>query len=590
LEQLRQLYPQVEGATTLGERATLPGLPAISEARQHAEAVVEEGAGSNLWFHTGERTATGKPILANDPHLGFNIPVTWYLARIETPEGLLVGATSPGFPLLVLGHNGRVSWAFTNAYGDTADVFVEKLDPDDARRYLTPEGSEAFITRQERLAVRFGDPIDFVVRTTRHGPVISDARGEDEPSLGLEDNMVLALSHTALMPGDGTPAALFRVQRADSVEVALAAMNTVNAPQQNVALADISGRTALIAPGLLPIRPRPASLLPVPGWTGDQDWQGFIPFADVPQVADPPSDRLVNANNRLVGPAYPYDLGHAWPPPYRAEAIEAALDRAGEPHTVEASAAVQLDDMSLAAKRLLATVDWLAVGDALPPHLSHAMREWDGRMQPDRPEPLMFYAWLRALTPAVYADELGEVYGSLGGDRVARLLHTIQEAPQWCDRQDTSDVEDCQTVLADAWRDAYALLAERHGEDWQEWRWDAMHRARFRHLPFGFIPVLRDLFDVTVPNGGGRYAANTGIVSFDEASLFEQLHGAGFRAVYDLADLDRSRFVIAVGQSGNIFSPHYADLAPLWAAGETLELAPIGEREAAHQLHLLPTR
>ncbi len=581
-KQLKDMYPVEEGPITL---AALPGGDAVRHALDAATVVGEE-AGSNLWLFSGALTDTGKPIVANDPHLGFTVPNIWYLVRIETPQITLAGATSPGFPFVVLGHNGKLAWAVTNAYGDTSDVFVEKIDPTDPSLYVTPDGSQPFEERREAISVRFGDPVELTVRRTRHGPVISDGKncgaGEASPS----DGHVYALSHTALLPGDTTAAALWEVQRAASVADAMQATRAVVAPQQNIALADVGGTVGLISPAKVPLRRSPPSMLPVPGWTGEHDWVGWIPFNGLPQVINPPSGRLINANNRLVGPDYPYELGHDWASPMRAEAIKMALD-ANKPQTVGGSLAVQLNIHSLAARRLLDAVDWSKAGDGAPAELLQAMQSWDAVMAADRPEPLFFHAWLRALNRALFADELGPLFDQHQKGNVERVLHMLTAAPEWCDVIGTPEKETCAGMVAAAFASAYAEMTDRFGDDWREWRWDAPHVARFQHLPFGFVPVLKDLFNVSVPHDGGRYTPNAGVVSFDESSLFNQVHGAGFRAVYDLADLDGSRFIQAVGQSGNIFSKHYADLAPLWAKGETLSLGPL-QGEPAGVLTLFP--
>lgn len=580
--QLRELYPELPGPISY---AGLPSARAVDHARAMAGAV-EPGAGSNLWGFSGTRTETGAPVLASDPHLGFTIPNVWYLVRIETPDGVLAGASAPGFPLLVLGHNGQVAWALTNGYGDTADVFVEQVDPADPTSYLTPDGSAAFETRQEQIAVRFGETEQLTIRETRHGPVISDAPGQDGTPPLAEDK-VLALAHTGLMPGDRTATALLGAQRAGTVGEAIAALRIMQGPQQNIAVADTGGGLGMVAAGKVPLRNAPTEALPVPGWTGEHDWQGFVPYAELPRVVDPPSGEVMNANNRIVGPDYPYDMGHGFASPLRAEAIAAAM-AARDPQTVESSLAIQTNVTSVAAQRLLALVDWQAIGDALPSDLTGAMQSWDGVMSQDRPEPLVYYAFLYSLVHGLYADELGARFEHLKSDEVGRVLFTLTEAPHWCDDQATPATEDCNAAIEAAFASAHALLQERYGEDWRDWRWGEAHQARFRHMLFGFVPGLRDLFDRAVPHDGGRNTPNAGYVSLDEATLFRQVHGAGYRAVYDLADLDRSRFIQAVGQSGNIFSRHYADLLPLWAKGETVTLEPLSTERAKHVLRLLP--
>ncbi|MGY9055211.1 MAG: penicillin acylase family protein [Alphaproteobacteria bacterium] len=579
-EQISELFPEIDGSITLGATAS----PRAIRQALATTGVVEEGAGSNLWLYSGHRTDTGKPILANDPHLGFTVPGVWYLVRIETPDDIVAGATSPGFPFVVLGHNGTVAWAFTNAYGDTSDVFVERSDPTDPNHYLTPDGSAPFDERTETIQVRFGDPVVLNVRSSRYVLIISD--GDASKAALVGEGEALALAHTTLLPGDTTAMALAAVQEAGSVAEAMEATRSVFAPQQNIALADITGTTGLISPALVPLRKGGTSRLPSRGWTGEHDWIGFIPFDGLPQIVNPPSGRLVNANNRLVGPDYPYDLGMATAPPMRAKAIELALDQT-QPHTVAASLAVQRDLFSLAAQQLMATIDWSVIGEAAPPDLLDTMQKWDATMQGDRPEPLYFHAWMRELVRIVYADELGALFPIVNKGNIERLLPTIQHAQHWCDNTTTPTVEDGNHAMATAFTAAYQMLEEKYGGYWQAWRWDEAHVARFRHVPFGYMPVLKEIFDVVVPHDGGRYTANAGIVSFAEDTLFNQVHGAGYRAVYDLSALDQSRFIQAVGQSANIFSPYYSDLAPLWAKGETVSLGPLSG-QPAHVLTLLP--
>jgi len=587
LEQIADLYPIVKGDVTFGAlRGDLPSSSTIRQAHE-AAAIVQEGAGSNWWVTGSSQTLTGKPILANDPHLGFMIPNTWYLVRIETPEGKRIGATAPGFPLVVLGHNGSLAWGFTNGYSDTSDVFVEKVDPADPGRYLTPEGSAAFHVREETINVRFGDPVVLKVRSTRHGPVISDGRDQSRPSEPpLEDGNVLALAHTGLMRGENTAEAILRAGDAGAADEFLAALDGVVAPQQNIAFADTDGRFGFYSPALIPIRKQPPGLLPVPGWDGSHDWEGFIPYDELPRTIDPASGELVNANNRPVGFDYPYYLGTAFTAPMRAEAIAQALDKI-QPTTIESSAGVQMDGTSLAALRLLESAGTAPAEEALPADLAGAMGEWDGQMLPGRPEPLVFHAWLRELTRVVYADELGPVFEVLGTGNIERLLHAFAKAPHWCDDRTTDAVENCSAAAAQGFGDAYALLTERFGDNWREWRWGEAHHARFRHRPMGRIPVLAALFNRSIPHGGSRYAPNAGVVSYDEDSLFAQVHGATLRAVYDLADLDNSRFMLPLGQSGNVYSQHYDDLLPLWAEGEMIGIGPL-DGPVEHVLHLRP--
>jgi len=265
---------------------------------------------SNAWAVSGQHTKTGKPILANDPHLQIGTPILWYLVHIQTPQGRMVGATTPGVPTVLLGHNGHIAWGFTNTGPDSQDLFVERVDPDDPTRYLTPDGWRPFATRDEVIAVKDGDPVTLRVRATRHGPVLSDLLRSADAA--LDEHQVLALSWTALAEDDVSIQALLDLSGAEDWQGFVAAARSHGAPQQNVLYADTMGHIGFIAPGRVPIRAQGDGQWPVPGWTGAYDWQGMIPFEQLPQALDPPEDAFVNANNRIVTEAYPYLLSVDW--------------------------------------------------------------------------------------------------------------------------------------------------------------------------------------------------------------------------------------------------------------------------------------
>ena len=587
-EQLGDLWP----ADPPGHAATLPDLAAangdldLDRLAALADDILPVAGASNEWVVGGAHTATGMPILANDPHLGLTAPGLWYLARIVTPELTLAGVTVPGVPYHILGHNGMVAWGFTTTHSDTQDLFIEKLDPADAGRYLTPDGTLPFDARAERITVRFRDaPHDFTVRTTRHGPVISDVAGAASAAAGH----VLALAFPALAPGDRTPEALYRLNRARNVDEAASALADFHSPQQNIIYADGDGRIGFTAAGLVPVRASGTGRAPAAGWDGAADWTGFIPFAELPRVADPARGRIVNANNRLVGEDYPYLIAADWPEPHRADRIGELIDGAG-PMSVEDMARIQTDTLSPAARLLVPEFLQLAgqpEGDQARAAMDLLAR-WDYHMSIDQPQPPIFLAWLNSFSHRITADELGE-------RRMLRplaLLRMVRERAEWCDDVSTPARETCAEAAAASLDDALALLSRRMGEDMSTWQWGALHKAHFHHPLFDRIPVLRQIFDIMIPTGGGPFTINRGVADLsDSAELFHDIHGPGYRAVYDLADLDASLFMTATGQSGRPFSPHFDDLTPLWARGDYIRLSGgIAELAAggAGRLHLSP--
>ncbi len=542
---------------------------------------------SNNWVVAGARSATGKPLLANDLHLGLTAPIQWYLARIETPQWRIVGATAPGVPFTLVGHNEKVAWGVTTTHSDTQDLFIERVLPQDPTRYETPAGPQPFRTREERIAVRGAADIVISVRESRHGPVISDAGKAD---LGLP-GQVTTLAWAALRAEDRTAEAVYRMNHAADADDFLAALHAFESPQQNVVYADIEGRIGFVAAGLVPVRKSlfAGSQMPVPGWSGAYDWTGFLPFADLPQSHDPADGWLATANNRIVDEDYPHFIGARWEPPYRFRRIGELLEatRAG---TVEDMGRMQTDTVSLAARDLLPGLGNAAgTGNAPTPAATAALRllrSWDFRMDRDRPEPLIFTAWLSELVRTVFTDELGPLFREYGAWNVEELAELIVDRDgAWCDNIATPAPETCPEQIQGALARAVVLLAAAYGEDPRDWRWGTAHRARFDHPVLAYISVLRDLFDPEIGTPGANDTLSRGTAGRVEDPLaFPHLHGAGLRAVFDLADLDRSRFMIATGQSGHPLSPHYADFISRWRDGGFVTIVGGGD----HVLTLTP--
>ena len=350
----------------------------------------------------GQRSATGAPVLANDPHLALSAPGLWYLVRIETPDLTLAGVTTPGVPFHILGHNGRVAWGLTTTHADTQDLFIEKLVKGRPDHYLTPDGPRRFAQRKDFIQVRGREPERVTFRSTRHGPVVGDLRGA-RPD-GLADDRVLALAWPGLRPDDGSGEALYRMNRAGSAAQFAAALELLHAPVQNVGYADAEGRIGFKTAGRVPLRKAGDGFAPVPGWSGAYDWIGWIPAAELPGLADPADGVIVNANNRVVGPDYPFLLTSRWPDPARAERIAQVLAESPEA-SLARHEALQTDNLSLGATRALPRLLAAPQSERRPAAARERLARWDGVMDRDRPEPLIFAAWIdqltrRLLTPA----------------------------------------------------------------------------------------------------------------------------------------------------------------------------------------------
>ncbi len=568
-EQVRELWP----AYPADAPVTIAGLGVdFDDARLNRIARLPPGpqglpvGASNAWALAPSQTNTGGAILANDPHLGFSAPIMWYLARIETPTLKTVGATVPGVPFTILGHNRRIAWGLTSTESDLEDLFVEKLAAGNPASYVTPDGDRPFDLRDEVIKVKDAADVTLTVRTTRHGPVISDLAPAMKTAVGA--GHVIALAATYLQPNDRSAEAFYGVNRAGDWPAFTEALKRFQGPQQNFFYADVEGAIGFIAPGLVPVRGHGSGYVPTAGWDGGSDWREFIPFDELPRSFKPASGRLINANNRITPPDYRHFLGNDWGPPYRAERIAALLD-AGAGHSLDGNATMQRDVTSEMAKALLPLmVDGLGESGGDQSLVVAMLRAWRWEMLPRAPEPLIFNAWLRQLNIDIYADELGELTPAYLGLR-PRFIHSVlSRRQQWCDNVTTPETESCGDILTASLQRALSGLRRDYGDSIPRWRWASAHKATFRHPLLSRIPGAAYYSDLQIETGGGHATINRAAMRVSDAEdPFADIHGPGFRAVYDLKNLARSRFMIATGQSGHPLSDNYGNLLSDWKDG-----------------------
>jgi penicillin amidase len=515
---------------------------------------------SNNWVVDGRHSKSGKPLLANDPHLPLGAPGVWYLARLETPAGAIAGATAPGVPFVVIGHNDHIAWGFTTTTSDVEDLFIEKIDPADPARYLTPQGSAPFAVRHETIAVRGAAPVDIAIRATRHGPVLSDVLPP-----GAEDKgYLLALQASFLGPRDRTAEALWHVDRAAGWADFKAALADFVGPPQSIVYADTGGTIGFIAAGLVPIRKAGEGWMPAPGWTGDYDWTGFIQFAELPSATNPPAGRFISANNKIVPRGYRYFLSRDWDLPSRAERIAALLKKTPE-QTPAASAAIEADTLSLMAQQLVPVMTRISPAGAAAGEALDRLRHWDFRMDRDAVAPLLFTAWLREFSHRVLFGRFGDVIADYWDLKPQVMLRVLTERPDWCADPKHPGKETCAALLARSLDAALAALRSTYGEDMAQWRWGRAHAAHFASPVLGRVPLLRDWVNLGIPTAGGYDTLDRGPSDVrNDQDPFAERFGAGLRIITDLADPKGSRMIIAPGQSGNPLSGHFADLLQRW--------------------------
>ncbi len=556
--------PRPDDAVTISQVLGATDDLRFAELKRAMTAVVRPASASNVWAVGGARTTTGKPVLANDPHLNFQVPGIWYFVGIDTPALKMFGATIPGVPLQIIGHNGHVAWGLTTTEGDTSDLFVEQTAGDS---YVTPEGAAPFIVRTEIIRPRFNAPVPVTVRETHHGPVVSDIVGArpGTPDYAGEKR-VLALAAAVLAPGDRSAQALYHMNHATDADSFRAALADFHAPQQNIMFADTAGGIGYVAAGRVPVRKSGDGTVPAPGWSGDYDWSGWIPFAELPQSLNPASGVLINANNKMTPEGYPHFIAAHWPEAYRANRIRDVIAAAPE---VSPAGMIDLqqDTISLMARDLLPVL--LGHTTGVPDRkLLDRLKAWDGAAARERWEPLVLAVWMERAKRRIFADELAELYPDFGGARPLVLREVLSGEAAWCDDTSTAVAETCDRMVSAAWTDTLAWLQERGLSNVDGVRWGDFHQARFPHILFGNFPLIGGLGALTVATPGDTYTVNRGtFLSPASRTPFRHVHGASLRAVYDLADLAASKFSLPGGQSGQMTSPHYGDLLTDWRDG-----------------------
>ncbi len=513
---------------------------------------------SNEWAVDGSRSATGSPLLAGDPHLSYGLPCLWYLARIETPTGTLAGATAPGTPFVVLGHNRAIAWTFTTTGADTEDLFIEHTT--DAAHYAGPSGPIAFTYRRERIEVRGRPDIVIDVRATRHGPVISDLPG----LFGIKiraSHEVIAAEIASLAPDNMAADGLYRLEGSGSVAAAGRAAAMLTAPVQNLLVADRQ-RIALFTTGRVPIRRSGDGAMPSDGADGAHDWTGYASGEALPNVVSPATGILVNANEPVTGTSSSISMGRDVFGDWRARRIRELLDRPGHRFDVMDFTAMQGDVTSAYMRHLLPVLLTAGSDIALAATALHLLERWDGTMSAGSPQPLIAETWLLVIRGAIE-----KTLGDDGGAAMAPLTFVAEALDGRGPGCGGSCVPMLTRTLAATVRD----LAARYGPDPASWSWGTSHRAVFANPFWTAIPILRTVARAAPVVGGDASTVDAQGVAAIEPPL-TSVHGASFRGVYDLADLDRSRFVIATGQSGNPFSRHLLDFVDLWQRAKTVAI------------------
>ncbi|MCO6382138.1 penicillin acylase family protein [Oceanicola sp. 502str15] len=540
---------------------------------------------SNAWAAAPKRSAAGASILANDPHLELTAPTVWYLARIELSTGGVIGGTIPGIPFVLSGRSDALAWGITSAYLDDQDVFMEELNPANPQEYRTPTGWKPFSTKSSIIRIKDAEPITITLRRTENGPVLPGSHynlASVTPA-----GHVGALGWTALSPRDTSMQAALGLQKAHSIEEAIAAMELYIAPAQNLTLAE-PGRVALKMVGAMPSR-NPAhdsqGRMPALGWKATNRWAGRIPYDRNPEFIDPEGGILGNTNNKTVDRPFPEHVSFNWGDTQRIQRWT-RLMQTREVHTRESFIDAQLDTVSVTARTLLPLIarDLWFTGEAAPEGTPERQRQkalellanWNGEMSEHLPEPLIFAAWLRHLQGRLIRDELGPLSAEFVHPEplfLERVFRDVDGAAVWCDVVQSTAQESCTDIARIALDEALLWIAERYGTQLESLRWGDAHEALHDHAVLGDVPVLKWIVNIHQSTSGGDFTLLRGRTKGTEPDPYANVHGAGFRGVYDFSDPDSSVFITATGQSGHPLSRHYDDLGALWRRGEYIPMS-----------------
>jgi len=539
----------------------LADLAALAAAVRDIAPGPPAGGGSNSWVLSGARTTTGKPLLANDPHLGGQAPAVWYLAHITGGQLDVIGATLPGVPGVMIGHNQRIAWGITALLGDSQDLFVERVNTRDEAEY---DGAlEPMTVLHDIIKVRGQADVPMRIRTTRHGPILSDVL--DNPQA------TLALRWTGLDVEDHTVESFSRINTARTWPEFVAALGPMHTPLLNFTFADVDGNIGYCGPGAHPVRSSEDGGRPVPGWTSDSDWRGYVHESEWPRSFNPSRGFLVTANNKAVSDSFPFRLGSSWEAPYRAARIIDMIQTGGR-FAVEDLTRMQRDVRSAQVKAVL---PFLLKARPIDPASREAMdrlRGWDGTLAGDSPDAALYEAWYEATAQGLFEDDLGEdLFNDYWEHRsvVAKAIDTMIQTNDlaWCNDVRTVEPETCETLLSRTLQQALAIMGRRQGSaTLAKWRWDRVNAAEFPHLPFGNISWLRRWFSRTVPRGGDAFTVTPVMPIRDRTFI------SSYRQIIDLASIDASKFIIPMGQSGHVWSAHYADLLDKWDKTEYLPM------------------
>lgn len=551
---------------------------------------LSDGIGSNSWAISGKLTNTGKPLLANDPHLSIQMPSIWYqvdmhcMPKNDACPFEMAGFSFAGVPGVIIGHNDRIAWGFTNTGPDVMDLYIEKVNPANSNQYEVNGKWVDFAARKESIQVAGGTAVNITVRSTRHGPVISDTYGplkdqgdpkdtefvpfKDRTGIDLPAKYVIALKWTALSPS--TPfEAIWGFDKANNWTEFREASKHFHVPAQNLIYADVDGNIGYQMPGDIPIRAKGDGRYPVPGWTDEYDWKGFIPFEQLPYTFNPAEGFIATANNQVAPKDYPFLITADFDYGFRANRIVQLIKEAPGKIDIPYIQKMHGDDFDASAAAIVPVLLQTKLTD---PHLIDVrslLKGWDFQATADSAPAALYESFWAHVLADTFNDDLPKKYWPEGGDQYFEVMRSIvnDNNNHWWDDKSTLDkVETRDDIFVKAFAEAVTEVEKTLGKDTSKWKWGDLHTATFRNGTLGEsgVGLIEDLFN------RGPFSTSGG-KSIINATAWSTIDGYGvtdvpsMRMIVDLGDLNNSLTVHTTGQSGHAYNKHYDDMSPLWA-------------------------
>jgi penicillin G amidase len=583
--ELEQQYPLGAPVTT----DVLPAMQRIAGMSLKLEQKLALGGpyvGSNAWVISGALTEDGAPILANDPHMGLQMPSLWYVASLSAPDLSVSGMSVVGLPNIIFGRNSHIAWGATNMMADTQDLYVLETNPDQPNDYKVNGAWKTMEVHQEEIQIRNDfpatlrkplEPVRIQVRCSHLGPVVSDA-------LGMLDQPV-SLRWPALEENDTSYEAIFRLGYAKDWQEFTQALEYLVSPAVNLLYVDTANNIGYVGAGKIPVRKLGDGSLPVPAADPRYDWQGYIPFAEMPRAFNPKQGYLVNANNKIVTDRYPYFISRDWAPPARAQRVIAMIEETLKAHGKIRFTDVQKMQGDVKDLEAIELKDYLLSLVAERSRQSEPLkllRQWNGEMTREQIPAAIFNMWLRRLKDHLLLDDLegyennsaqtGVLRGYVDAVTTQQIKALMHPGSGWCDDRSTKHKESCAEIARLSLEEALAELQQRHGSE-AHWQWGQLHTTVFKHLPFSSTNVLDHVFERRIAGAGSENSVDVSPSRYSDAKGFEQEFGAVFRQVISLAPGKvRHAYMNSTGQSGNPLSTHFDDMLGPFSRVEFFEL------------------